>query len=322
MTRIAIIGGGFLGSALATSASERGWYVTVIGRSDPYSLRDTHPRCGHLRFVLAEAADALPEVLRGEPDAVIVAAGGRFPVPSASEPVADAIGTLSLLITVCEGVRTLGPAIPIVLLSSAGAVYSPASGPLRESMLAQPTSAYGMSRFVSEQYMEYYRRVHGLSTCSLRCTNVYGRLLPVTRGQGVVSAAFWSALTGRPFTLSGDGHQIRDFLYVDDFAQATLDLLACGANLTGIVNVGSGTGYSVAEVVHRVAEVTRSPISINTKPGALTDLGMLVVDISLLRTMIDFQPRHPADGIELMARSLKPDQLPDPAEAARSRLRR
>lgn len=309
MTRIAIIGGGFLGSALAASAAERGWHATVIGRSDPYGLRHMRPRCGHVTFVLREAADALPEVLRCELDAVIVAAGGRFPVPSASEPVADAVGTLSLLIVVCEAVRALSPATPIVFLSSAGAVYSPASESLRESVLPRPTSAYGMSRVVSEQYLEYYRRVHSLPTCSLRCSNVYGRLLPATRGQGVVSAAFWSALTGRSFTLTGDGRQIRDFLYVDDFALATLDLVACAADLPGVINVGSGMGYSVAEVVRRVAEVTRSSISINTKPSALTDLGMLVVDISLLRTIIDFQPRHPANGIELMARSLTPDQF-------------
>jgi nucleoside-diphosphate-sugar epimerase len=69
-------------------------------------------------------------------------------------------------------------------------------------------------------------------------------------GQGVISAAFWSAVTSRPFTLSGDGSQIRDFLHVDDLVAATLGSIDCPIDLPSIVNVGSVVGYSVTECWH------------------------------------------------------------------------
>ncbi|MBO1413388.1 NAD(P)-dependent oxidoreductase [Streptomyces sp. FH025] len=306
--RVAVIGAGFLGSALATGAERRGWDVTVVGRSDPYSLRRRAPSAGALRIVLGSGTDELPPVLRRGVDAVVIAAGGRFPVPSADQPEADAVDTLSLLINVCEAVRTLSPDTRVLFLSSAGGVYAPGAGPgLRaEAHRAEPTSPYGMSRLVGEQYLEFYRRVHGLSCSALRCSNVYGRLLPASRGQGVVSAAFRCALTAEPFRLHGTGEQRRDFLHLDDFARATLDLVSLREALPGTVNIGSGVGYSVVEVVDRVSAVMGRRIPVVQGPSAGTDTGNLVVDASLLRSLIHFEPLRPEAGIELMARGLRP----------------
>ncbi|MFE0177186.1 NAD-dependent epimerase/dehydratase family protein [Streptomyces sp. NPDC059002] len=304
MKRITLIGAGFLGSALALGAAHRGWSTTVISRSDPFATRDADPGPGEIRLISGEGADCLPQTLDQGTDAIVVAAGGRFPVPSAAAPAADAIGTLSLVIPLCEAVRSLSPRTRIVFLSSAGAVYAPGDELKRESDPGEPTSPYGMSRRMGEEYMDYYRRVHGLSTHSLRCVNVYGRLLPQSRGQGVVSSAFWSALTGNPFTLHGDGRQARDFLHVDDFVTATLDLLASGRDLPGTVNVGTGTGKSIADVLAAVSAATGSPIVTTPGPDAHTDTGKLAVDLSVLRSVIDFEPLGLDAGIELMAREV------------------
>ncbi len=305
MMRAAVIGAGFLGNALAVDAERRGWDVTVIGHSDPYALREQPTSAGRLRFVLGTGADELSAVLRGGTDVVVIAAGGRFPVPSADKPAADAVDSLSLLINVCEAVRALSPETRIVFLSSAGGVYAPGPGLRTETQLALPTSPYGMSRLTGEHYLEFYRRVHGLSCCALRCSNVYGRLLPQSRGQGVVSAAFRCALTAEPFPLHGSGEQRRDFIHVDDFVRAALDLVSLRGGLPGVVNIGSGVGYSVAEVVDRVSAVMERPIPVVRGPSAGTDVGSLVVDTSLVRSLIEFAPLRPDAGIELMARQVR-----------------
>jgi UDP-glucose 4-epimerase len=309
VTRAAVIGAGFLGSALALGAERRGWDVTVIGHRDPYSLDQEATSAGTLRLVLGSGAGELPSVLLRGVDVVVIAAGGRFPVPSADEPEADAVDTLSLVINVCEAVRGLSPGTRIVFLSSAGGVYAPGPEPgLRtEAHRAEPTSPYGMSRLLAEQYLEFYRRVHGLSCTALRCSNVYGRLLPGSRGQGVVSAAFRCALTAEPFRLHGTGAQRRDFLHVDDLVRATLDLVALRGALPGTVNLGSGVGYSVLEVIDRVAAVMGTSIPVVPGPSAGTDTGSLVVDASLLRSLVGFEPLGPEAGIELMGRGLRSD---------------
>jgi UDP-glucose 4-epimerase len=304
MTRITLIGAGFLGNALALGAERRGWSVTLISRSDPFAIRDAEPGPGEFRVLSGDGVGLLPQALDQDMDAIVIAAGGRFPLPSTTAPAADAIGTLSLVIGLCETVRSLSPNTKIIFLSSAGAVYSPGDKLKCESDPGEPTSPYGMSRRVGEEYMDYYRRVHGLSTHSLRCVNVYGRLLPRSRGQGVVSAAFWSALTGQPFTLHGDGRQTRDFIHVDDFVTATLGLLESGRDLPGTINVGTGVGNSIADVLDAVGAATSSTIATTPGPNAFTDTGNLAVDLSLLRSIIDFEPRDLDTGIKLMAREI------------------
>jgi len=301
MTSIVLIGAGFLGSALARGAARRGWSTTVVSRSDPFATQEADPGPGRIRLLSGDGVERLPEILDQDADAIVVAAGGRFPLPSAAAPVADAIGTLSLVIGLCETVRSLSPATKIVFLSSAGAVYSPGDELRRESDPGEPTSPYGMSRRMSEEYLEYYRRVHGLSTHSLRCVNVYGRLLPLSRGQGVVSAAFWSALTGKPFTLHGDGRQTRDFIHVDDFVTATLDLLGSGRDLPGTINVGTGVGNAIADVLDAVGAATGSIIATTPGPTANTDnrqFGSRPVAVAIHHRLRAPRPRcrHQAHG--------------------------
>ncbi|GAB3502065.1 NAD-dependent epimerase/dehydratase family protein [Amycolatopsis cihanbeyliensis] len=304
MTRLAVIGAGFLGHALALGAASRGWSADVVGRSDPFGTGCADPGPGELRLLWGDGVERLPEVLDRNVDSVVVAAGGHFPVPSAAAPAADAIGTLSLVIGLCEVVRSLSPDTKVVLLSSAGAVYSPSDELRSESDPSEPTSPYGMSRRIGEEYLEYYRRVHGLSTHSLRCANIYGRLLPQSRGQGVVSAAFRSALTGTPFTLYGDGQQARDFIHLDDFVTATLDLLGLNRDIPRTLNVGTGAAHSITAVLEAVSAAIGSPIATTPGPSGSTDTGRLALDTSLLREFVDFEPLDLATGIRRMARSV------------------
>ena len=315
-TRLVVIGAGFLGSALALGAAHRGWSVCVIGRSDPFDTGSAEPAAGELQFLPGDGLERLPEVLDQEVDAVVLAASGRFPIPSAAAPAAEAIDTLSLVIGVCEAVRSVSPATKVAFLSSAGAVYAPGDVLKSESDRCEPTSPYGMSRRMGEEWLEYYHREHGLSTHSLRCVNIYGRLLPQSRGQGVVSAAFRSALTNTSFTQHGDGGQARDFIHVDDFVTATLELLGSGRGIPQTVNVGTGTASSITEVLEAVSAATGSLIVTTPGPSRYTDTGRLSVDPSLLKQFVDFEPLDLDAGIRRMARDITDGgSIPEPEPA-------
>lgn len=303
-TRLVVIGAGFLGSALALGAARRGWSVCIIGRSDPFDTGSAGPAPGQLQFLPGDGVGRLPEVLDHEVDAVVLAASGRFPIPSAAAPAAETIDTLSLVIGVCEAIRSSSPATKVVFLSSAGAVYAPGDGLRSESDRCEPTSPYGMSRRMGEEWLEYYHREHGLSTHSLRCVNIYGRLLPQSRGQGVVSAAFRSALTDTWFTQNGNGRQARDFIHVDDFVTATLGLLGSSRDIPQMVNVGTGTASSITEVLEAVSAATGSLIATTPGPSRSTDTGRLSVDPSLLKKFVDFEPLDLEAGIRRMARDI------------------
>lgn len=308
MTRLAVIGAGFIGRALAVEATRRGWSVDVIGRSDPFDLARTSLTPKRLRFLSGDGVELLPKVLEHQVDALIIAAGGHFPATSVNAPAADAIGTLSLVIGLCEIIRSHSPTTRVVWLSSAGGVYPPGRELKSESSPMEPTSPYGMSRRMAEEYLTYYRRAHNLSTHSLRCANIYGQLLPRSRGQSVISAAFWSALTRTPFTLYGDGLQARDFIHIDDFTRSTLDIVSLDRPLPPALNIGTGTAYSVLEMLDAVSMATGAAISKTAGPTGATDTGTLAVDPSLLKSLVSFAPLDLHRGISRMARTISTEQ--------------
>lgn len=306
MTGIVVLGAGFLGSALALGAAERDQPIHVIGRSDPYNVDAVARFSNTVSFELGDGVELLSRALRDDTTTVVIAAGGAFPVPSTLAPASDALGTLSMIIGVCEAVRKCRTRARVVLLSSAGAIYSPSERPNREMDRAQPTSPYGMSKLVGEHYLDYYRRVHHIPTLSVRCANIYGRLLPTSRGQGVVSAAFRSAIYDVPFVQYGNGTQERDFLHLNDFVGAMLDLLSVDDDLPPVLNISTGEAHSVGTVLDRVRSATRKPISTTPGPSGITDDGRVAADPSALKGIVDFRPMSLAEGIARMAEDIGP----------------
>lgn len=304
MKGVVVLGAGFLGSALAVGGAERGQPIHVIGRSDPYDVDAVAQSSNTVSFERGDGVELLSRALRDDTSTVVIAAGGAFPVPSALAPAKDALGTLSLIIGTCEAVRERRTHTRVVLLSSAGAVYSPSERPNRETDPARPTSPYGMSKLVGEQYLDYYRRVHGIPTLSLRCANIYGKLLPTDRGQGVVSSAFRSAIDDVPFVLYGDGKQERDFLHLDDFVGAVLDLVEIDDGLPPVLNISTGAAHSVGTVLDHVRDATQKQIRTTPGPSGITDDGRLAADPSALKRIIKFRPMSLADGIARMAEDI------------------
>lgn len=198
--------------------------------------------------------------------------------------------------------------IPYLVFSSSAAVYGePVCTPIDESHLAAPLSPYGHSKAMVEQVLRDYARAYGLQSVSLRYFNACGadpegelgeRHDPETH---LIPLAL-QAVSGRrgALTLFGDDYDtpdgtcIRDYVHIEDLCEAhllALRYLQDGGSVRAL-NLGSGKGFSVAEVLRTVEQVTGRAVPVilgRRRPG---DPARLVADAARAMAMLGWVPRY------------------------------
>ena len=269
--------GGFIGSHLCQALVRAGAQVHGFGRRPAFDALP--PR---MRMTIGEFGDraALALALDGA-EIVFHLLGGTNPEVSNKDPVADlqvnAIASISM-IELCRaaGVRRL------VFISSGGAVYGvPHSVPIGEDAPTQPISAYGINKLMLEKYLQLYGRLGGASPVILRVANPFGPYQSPFRRQGLIAAMIETVLAGRNPEIWGDGQVVRDYLYVQDVAEAML----AAARYEGpqqVFNIGSGTGRSVLDVLDSVCRLLgreRPPVTF--RPARKADVPANVLDVGL-----------------------------------------
>jgi UDP-glucose 4-epimerase len=179
---------------------------------------------------------------------------------SIETPAYDARINVEGTINVLEASRRVG-ARRVVNTSTGGAIYGDSTTlPTPESALPQPKAPYGMSKLAAEGYCDLYRRLHGLSTVTLRYGNVYGPRQDPFGEAGIVAILCGAAARGRPVTIFGDGRQTRDYTFVEDVAAA--NLAAARADASGSLNVGRGAQTSVLDLVHELGAIAGRPLEV------------------------------------------------------------
>jgi UDP-glucose 4-epimerase len=220
---------------------------------------------------------------------------------------------------VSQGIRLLDSLIKAkvkrLVFSSTCATYGePQQIPISESHPQQPTNPYGWSKFMMERVMETCDRAYGLSFAALRYFNAAG----ATRAHGeyhdpethlipnVLRAATGElphvSVFGNDYD-TPDGTAIRDYIHVSDLATAhiaALQYLSAGGRSTA-VNLGTGRGYSVLEVVESARQVTGRPIEIKLEPRRPGDPSRLVADGHKAREILRWRPEY--DRLEKIIRS-------------------
>lgn len=284
-----VIGNGFVGTAVARALVAAGRPTTVVGR------RPLDPPAG-ARTVVLPADDAAPwaELLLPGTD-VVFAAGSSVPAHDELD-VGPSLGAVHLLTDV---LRTMSVVEGSTLLhvSSGGAVYGhPEVLPVPEDHPLRPISAYGATKVASEAYVAAASRRYGLPATNLRCGNAYGPGQDPGRPQGLVAELLAAASTPATVEVWGDGSATRDFIHVDDLARIVA-ALAGRTDLPDAVNVASGSGTSVAEVLEAVVAVTGTPIEVRWRPARPFDVSHVVLDTTRLRHFVDHEPMPLADGV-------------------------
>ena len=289
--RILVTGGaGFIGSHVVDAYRAAGHHVAV---ADVRAGETGAPGEGAAYPIDIRRPD-LEEVFRTErPDVVSHHAAQANVRRSLADPLADGetnvLGTLRVLeLSVRHGVRQ------VIFSSTAGALYGePETLPVREDAPILPTSPYGLHKYLGEQYMTYFRRVHGLNTTVLRYGNVYGPRQDPSTEAGVIAIFTRALLAGRRPVIFGDGTQVRDFVYVGDVAELNLRVL--GRDLALPLHVGTGAGTSVNEVADRLGAIVHAGVTPEHRPPIPGEVYKIYLDITRVRAALGWQARVPLE---------------------------
>jgi UDP-glucose 4-epimerase len=194
-----------------------------------------------------------------------------------------------------------------ILSSTANLFDAPEKMPIDEQERIVPGSPYGESKFIIERLLHWLDRIHGLRYAALRYFNAAGASPTAKRGEDhaiethLIPLVLQAALGLREKVViygddyaTRDGTCIRDYIHVNDLAQA--HILAFKALDTGsrIYNLGNGEGYSVKEVIEAAREVTGCPIRAEVGPRRPGDPAILIAGSETIKRELGWRPRFAA----------------------------
>lgn len=304
--RILVAGGaGFIGSHIVEDLLRAQHEVAVIDdlstgfqSNVPEGVRfeklDTRDRDGIARFF----NDFRPESVCMQAAQMSVSRSVREPSYDADVNV---MGTLNVLEqTIACGAGRL------VFASSGGVLYGDVFEPADESHPAQPISPYGISKWVGEQYLQFFAREHGLQTVALRYANVYGPRQNPHGEAGVVAIFCQRMLRGEPTKINGDGKFDRDYVYVTDVARANVLALSSPLeNKFTAFNVGTSIATDVNVLAARIHQactelVERNGLGFsvpepNHGPNRPGDLRSSLVSFNRIKNQLGWEPQVTLD---------------------------
>jgi UDP-glucose 4-epimerase len=138
-----------------------------------------------------------------------------------------------------------------VIYSSSAAVYGNTDDiPISESNKIDPISPYGAQKYYGEVMCKMFSELYGLETCCLRYFNAFGERQKISGSYATVIGIFkYQILQNLPMTITGDGEQRRDFIYVKDLAKANIMAMTNKNNFLGeTINLGSGENFSINQI--------------------------------------------------------------------------
>jgi UDP-glucose 4-epimerase len=250
-------GAGFIGSHLVDALLAQGHAVRVLdnlsmGKRSNLPLE--HPRLQLIEGDVADAALVL-EAVAGCSAVVHLAAVASVQASvddPASTHQSNFVGTLN----VCEAMRQHG--VRRVLFASSAAVYgnNGEGQAIDEEIAKAPLTPYAVDKLASEQYLDFYRRQHGLEPAIFRFFNIFGpRQDPSSPYSGVISIFTARAQQGLPISVFGDGEQTRDFLYIADLVDLLLQALVAPQAVVGAVNVGWNQSISLNRLLAEIGSL-------------------------------------------------------------------
>jgi len=292
--RILITGGaGFIGSHLCDRLIGAGHEILCVdnlftGRRQNISHLLEHPRFEMMRHDIT-----FP--LYVEVDQIYNLACPASPIHYQFDPVqttkTSVVGAVNML-GLAKRLR-----IPVLQASTSEVYGDPVVHPQPEAYWGNvnpigPRACYDEGKRCAETLFFDYHRQHKMSIKVLRIFNTYGPRMHPRDGR-VVSNFIMQALEGKDITLYGDGLQTRSFCYVDDLVDGLVRMMATAPGLTGPINLGNPSEFTMLQLAELVKQLTGSRSKIVHEPLPLDDPKQRQPDIALARKELGWAPTVP-----------------------------
>ncbi len=258
--RVLITGGlGFIGSNLAHALVRLGADVLIVDsllKDAGGSLYNITEIADQVRVNIGDVRQpsVMDHLVEGR-DVIFNLAGQVSHIDSMRNPYLDLEVNCRSQLTILEACRYHNPQVKVVFAGTRQVYGRPESLPVDESHLVRPTDINGINKVAGEYYHLVYNNVFGVRACSLRLTNVYGpRQLVRHNRQGFIGWFIRLAVEGRTIQIYGDGSQLRDFVFVDDAADAFLRAGANDACNGEVFNVGGNQPISLKDLAALLIE--------------------------------------------------------------------
>ena len=298
-------GAGYIGSHTAKALAAAGYLPVTLDnlsrgfrdavRWGPLEIGDVGDR-GFLAAMFA----------KHRPSAVLHFAAFAYVGESVGEPGLYYRNNVGGSLALIEAAAAAG--VSRFVFSSTCATYGMAERmPITEETPQHPANPYGASKLMVERILADFSTAHGLRSMSLRYFNAAGADPVGEIGENhdpethLIPLAIYAALgLGSPLRIFGtdwptpDGTCIRDYIHVSDLADAHVKALAYleGGGETGAANLGTGTGFSVREIVAAVARAAGRPVPAEETGRRAGDVAALVADAGRAASLLGWQPRH------------------------------
>jgi UDP-glucose 4-epimerase len=297
--QVLITGGlGFIGSNLARQLVALGARVLVIDSliseygGNLFNIDGLESR---LRVNIADIRQqsTMNYLVRGH-DVIFNLAGQVSHIDSMQDPYTDLEINCRAQLSLLEACRHNNPSVKVVFAGTRQ-IYGRADFlPVTEAHLVRPTDVNGINKAAGEYYHMMYNNVFGVRTVSLRLTNVYGpRQLIKHNRQGFIGWFIRQAIEDREIQIYGDGGQLRDFVFVDDAADAFLRAGASDACNGQVFNVGGQEAITLRELVELLVSIAgtgRYRLIAWPPEKKAIDIGDFHADSSLIARTLGWRP--------------------------------